>query len=178
MSRLHLPVSSRDHTRGPDDAAVTLVEYGDFQCPYCRQAFPIVETLLERVGDQVRFVFRHFPLTEIHPFAEHAAEIAEVAGKAGKFWRMHATLYEHQPRLDDDSLLGYAQGLGLEGDAVARDLAQGTYAEHVQADFMGGVRSGVNGTPTFFINGVRHDAAWDLDGLLEAVEAAAPARRR
>lgn len=178
MSRLHLPVSSRDHVRGPSDAPVTLVEYGDFQCPHCRHALPIVEELLKQFGDRVRFVFRHFPLTEIHEHAQHAAEAAEAAGREGKFWPMHATLFEHQPALDVTHLVTYAKALGIGPAKFAKALAEGTYVEHVQADFLGGVRSGVNGTPTFFLNGIRYDGSWELEPLSEAIASAGTASRR
>jgi protein-disulfide isomerase len=168
------PVGGHDHALGPADAAVTLVEYGDFECPYCGQAYPIVKAIQERMGDRLRFVFRHFPLTESHPHAEHAAETAEAAGAEGKFWEMHDVLYEHQRALSDRDLVGYAGDLGLDGPRVARALEQGTFAAKVRGDFRGGVRSGVNGTPTFFINGVRYDGSWaDPADFLRALEAAA-----
>jgi protein-disulfide isomerase len=158
--QLRPAVGPDDHVAGPADAPVTLVEYGDFECSYCGAAYPIVKALQRRLGDRLRFVFRNFPLAEMHPHAEHAAEAAEAAGPEGRFWPMHDMLYEHQARLEDDDLVGYAEELGLDGERVARALATGTYAERVQGDFLSGVRSGVNGTPTFFINGVRWDGAW------------------
>src|SRR5215212_6458179 len=167
---LTLPVSDEDHTRGSATAPVTLVEYGDFECPYCGQAYPIVEAIQERFGDQLRFVFRNFPLTEIHPHAEHAAEAAEIAGTQGAFWEMHDALFEHQRALDDTHLVRYAQQVGLNPDAFAEALDAGAEADRVQADFMSGVRSGVNGTPTFFINGLRFDDSWDEETLSAALE--------
>jgi len=154
------PVGKRDHAQGPAGAPVTLVEYGDFECPYCGQAYPIVKALQARLGGRLRFVFRHFPLSESHPHAEHAAEMAEAAGAQGKFWEMHDVLYEHQRALSDRDLTAYAAALGLDEVRATRELEQGTYEAKVQADFRGGVRSGVNGTPTFFIDGVRYDGSW------------------
>jgi protein-disulfide isomerase len=173
--RLVLPVGPRDHVRGPEDAAVTLVEYGDYQCPYCGAAHPAVKELLELEPDTVRFVFRHFPITTLHPLAETAAEAAEAAGAQGKFWPMHDWIYEHQDRLALDDLLAAAMRLGLDAEAFAADVAGHRHERKIREDFMSGVRSGVNGTPTFFINGVRHDGGYDLDSLLDAIGAAAPA---
>ncbi len=171
--KLVLPVSQRDHVRGPANAPVTLVEYGDYQCPYCGMAYPIVEQIRRQLGDGLRFVFRNFPLTEVHPHAEHAAEIAEAAAAHNKFWEMHDMLYEHQDALDDLHLAQYATLVGLPAAEVKRALAQHAYQDRVREDFMSGVRSGVNGTPTFFINGVRHDGGYDRETLLAAIADAA-----
>jgi protein-disulfide isomerase len=171
-ARLVLPVSERDHSQGPATAPVTLVEYGDYECPYCGAAYPIVKEVQARLGEQLRFVFRNFPLTQAHPHAAHAAEAAETAAAQGQFWEMHDYLFEHQRALDDDHLLQYAGALGLDTDAFERALAEHRPAERVREDFVSGVRSGVNGTPTFFINGVRHDDSYDLDTLLAAIERA------
>ncbi len=170
--RLLLPVGERDHLRGPANAPVTLVEYGDYQCPYCGLANPIVDEIRRELGDGLRFVFRNFPLSEVHPHAEHAAEIAEAAATHHKFWEMHDMLYAHQDALDDQHLAEYATLLGIPGSEVKRALAQNAYLERVREDFMSGVRSGVNGTPTFFINAVRHDGSYDRDTLLSAIAAA------
>lgn len=167
---LVLPVGDRDHIQGPADAPATLVEYGDFECPHCRQAYPIVKQIRNRMGPRLRFAFRNFPLTELHPHAQHAAEVAEAAGAQGKFWEMHDRLFERQFALDDEHLIAYAAELGLDGGRVARELAARTYKSRVRDDFMSGVRSGVNGTPTFFINGLRHDDSFDLETLLAALE--------
>jgi protein-disulfide isomerase len=169
---LTLPVGERDHIQGPATAAVTLVEYGDYQCPYCGQAYPILLDLQERVGDRMRLVFRNFPLSTMHPHAQHAAESAEAAGAQGKFWEMHDYLFEHQSHLDDGALLRYAAEIGLDVDRFTRDLTEHEFAGRVNDDFQSGIRSGVNGTPTFFINGLRHDAAWDLETLTRAIRAA------
>jgi protein-disulfide isomerase len=160
MSSLHPPVSKRDHATGPDDAPVTLVEYGDYECPYCGMAHPILKAAQRRLGDQLRFVFRNFPLKESHPHAQHAAEAAESAAAQGKFWEMHDMIFEHQHALEDRHLVTYAESLGLDPDRVADDLANKTYAKRVREDFRSGVRSGVNGTPTFFINGERYNGPW------------------
>jgi protein-disulfide isomerase len=159
--RLQPPVGPDDHTKGPESAPVTLVEYGDFECPYCGQAYPSVQAILERLGAHLRFVFRNFPLSQAHPHAQHAAEAAEAAGAQGRFWQMHDMLYENQRRLDDASLAGYAEAIGLDPALVMEALENGTYEPQVREDFMSGVRSGVNGTPAFFINGVRWDGPWN-----------------
>jgi protein-disulfide isomerase len=176
-SYLTPPLSDRDHILGPDDGPVTLVEYGDYECPYCGMAHPIVASIIQRMGDTLRFAFRHFPLTQLHPHAEHAAEMAEAAGDRGKFWPMHNMLYQNQDALEDEDLISYAAALGIEPDWAASAIASHTFAPRVREDFMSGVRSGVNGTPTFFVNGVRHDGPWDEPTLYEALQAAAMARR-
>ena len=170
---LTVPVSERDHVEGPVDAAVTLVEYGDYQCPYCGAAYPIIKEVQTQMGERLRFVFRNFPITTSHPQAEQAAEAAEAGAAQGKFWPMHDLLYENQKRLGDRDLLGYADQLGLDVDRFQRELADHVHAERVHEDFMSGVRSGVNGTPTFYIDGVRHDDSYDADTLLTALERAA-----
>jgi len=170
---LAVPVGPRDHIIGPDTAPVTLVEYGDYECPYCGAAHPIVQALVDRLGDDLRFVFRHFPLAQAHPHAQQAAEAAEAAGVQGKFWQMHDLLYEHQTALDSHHLLAYAGALGLDVERFASELASHVHADRVRQDFMSGVRSGVNGTPSFFINGRRHDGSYDLRTLLAAIVAAA-----
>jgi formate-nitrite transporter family protein len=159
-ARLAVPVSDRDHSLGPAGAPVTLVEYGDFECPYCGRAYPVVEGVRRRMGDNLRFVFRHFPLSEAHPHAQHAAEAAEAAGAQGRFWEMHDVLFHNQRALEDADLLIHAENIGIDAQRVARELAAGTYTKKVRDDFRGGVRSGVNGTPTFFVNGVRYDGNW------------------
>ncbi len=167
--RLVTPVSARDHIQGPATAAVTLLEYGDYECPFCGQAYPIVKEVQRQLGDALRFVFRNFPLSEMHPHAEHAAEVAEAAAAQGRFWEMHDYLYEHQRALDDAHLLEYAAHLGLDVPRFEREMAEHRYAKRVREDFLSGVRSGVNGTPTFYITGVRHNGSYDLESLLEAL---------
>ena len=153
--RLAIPVTERDHAQGPADAPVTLVEYGDYECPYCGRAYPIVKEIQQQLGDNLRFVFRNFPLNTIHEHAGVAAQAAEAAGAQGKFWEMHDLLYEHQDELAEADLRAYALKLELEIYRFDSDLSQETFARRVRDDFRGGVRSGVNGTPTFFINGVK-----------------------
>jgi protein-disulfide isomerase len=170
--RLAEPVNEHDHRLGPATAAVTLVEYGDYECPYCGAAYPVTKELRRMLGDDLQFVYRHFPLSQIHPRAFTAALAAEAAGAQGRFWEMHELLYANQQRLDRGSLPLYAQALGLDLERFARDVDERTYEPKVRSDFLGGVRSGVNGTPTFFINGVRHNGNWDLPSLLEAIREA------
>jgi protein-disulfide isomerase len=171
------PVSERDHSAGHEDAPVTLVEYGDYECPYCGMAHPIVKAAQQKLGDQLRFVFRNFPLREIHPHAHHAAEAAESAAAQGKYWQMHDTIFEHQHALEDKDLLAYAASIGVDADLVAADLENETYAKRVREDFRSGVRSGVNGTPTFFINGERYNGPWaDQIRFIRALQDAALVR--
>ncbi len=170
LARLAVPVGKTDHTQGPEDAPVTLVEYGDYECPSCGEAYPVVREIQARLGRQLRFVYRNFPLATAHPHAERAAEAAEAAGAQGQFWAMHDALFENQDALGDEALVRYAAALGLDESKFVTELAGRAYAGRVREDFMGGVRSGVNGTPTFFINGVRHDGPFDLGTLLGAIE--------
>ena len=171
-AKLSLPVGERDHIIGPEDAPVTLVEYGDYECPYCRAAHLIVKEVREVMGDHLRFVFRHFPLTQIHPHAEVAAEAAESAGAQGSFWEMHDLMYENQEVLDPRHLVAFAEQLSLDTIRFARELRDHVYHDRVRQDFTSGVRSGVNGTPAFFINGFRYDGSWDFGPLLKALESA------
>jgi protein-disulfide isomerase len=173
VARLVLPISERDHVKGPMDAPATLVEYGDYECPYCGMAHPIVKEVQRRFGRPLRFAFRHFPLAEMHPHALRAAEAAEAASAQGQFWEMHDLLYENQQALGEGDLLRDAEVLGLDVARFARELAGRTWEPRVREDFMSGIRSGVNGTPTFFVNGIRHDGPWDADTLTEALAAAA-----
>jgi protein-disulfide isomerase len=171
---LTTPVAEdRDHIQGPADAAVTLVQYGDYECPYCGAAYPIIKEVQARMGERLRFVFRNFPITTSHPHAEQAAEAAEAAAAQGRFWEMHDLLYENQARLRDDDLRAYAVKLGLDVELFDAELAEHVHAARVREDFMSGVRSGVNGTPTFYIHGVRYDDSYDLETLLGALERAA-----
>jgi len=175
MSRLRPPVSETDHRAGPHEAVVTLVEYGDYECPHCGRAAPIVQQVRKRMGSRLAFVFRHFPLRSVHPHAEHAAQAAEAAATQGRFWEMHEAIFADQSALADADLVGRAERLGLDAGRVKQELAAGIHAGRVRRDFNSGVRSGVNGTPTFFINGWRYYGAWDLASLLAALEEAAAA---
>ena len=166
------PVGPADHTQGGGDAEVTLVEYGDFECPYCGAAYPILKRVQQRVGRRLRFVFRHFPIAESHPHAEFAAEAAESVATLGgpqAFWRMHDLLFEHQRALKYEDLARYAAQAGAKGDVVLSDLDEGRYRELVRESFMSGVRSGVNGTPTLFIDGIRYDGPRDEETLVAAL---------
>lgn len=164
---------STDHILGNANARVTLVEYGDYECPHCAKAQPVVEAMRAAMGDDLRVVFRNFPLSQIHPHATRAAEAVEAAGVQGKFWQMHDAVFAHQSEgLADAHLLALAEEVGADKAAVESALHEKTFAAHVQDDFAGGVRSGVNGTPTFFINGARYDGSWDEETLLEALRAA------
>ena len=169
---LAVPVSNRDHAQGPEDAPVTLVEYGDYECPYCGRAYPVMKRIRRELGDKLRFVFRNFPLNTLHEHAGVAAQAAEAAGAQGKFWEMHDMLYEHQDDLAELDLVQLALKLGLEVYRFESDLSGEVYAKRVREDFRGGVRSGVNGTPTFFINGVRHNGGQDYESLMGAIREA------
>ena len=167
---LTMPVTEdRDHIQGPADAPVTLLEYGDYECPYCGAAYPIIKEVQARMGERLRFAFRNFPITTSHAHAEQAAEGAEAAAAQGRFWEMHDLLYENQKRLGDDDLRAYAESIALDLERFDKELAEHVHAARVREDFMTGVRSGVNGTPTFYINDVRHDDAYDVDTLLNAL---------
>lgn len=176
MTKLKPPVTDEDHRSGSASALVTLVEYGDFECPHCGRAFPIVEEVRRQMGRRLAFVFRHFPLKNVHAHAERAAEAAEAAASQGHFWEMHRALFADQAALEDDDLVRRARHLGLDATRFEQELASGTHASRVSRDFRSGVRSGVNGTPTFFVNGLRHDEAWDVETLREALEAAIAGR--
>ena len=163
----------RDHVWGPADAPLTMVEYGDFECPFCRAAVPEVEAVLERAGDELAYAFRHFPITTAHPHALAAAEAAEAAGAQGRFWEMHQLLFADQAHLEEPHLVARADALGLDVQRFVDDLRRGAHSARVQRDFLSGVRSGVNGTPSFFLNGRRHDGPFDASSLLRSLAAAA-----
>lgn len=170
MATLRIPVSEKDHIQGSAEAPITLVEYGDYECPYCGMAFPVLKRLQNRLGDNIRFVFRNFPIIQSHPLAEAAAEAAEFAGGQGRFWEMHDRIYEEQRRLGGPLILELVQELQLPVEAFQEALAQGTYRLRVKEDFMGGVRSGVNATPSFFINGEKFSGnATELEGAIRAL---------
>ena len=169
---LAVPVDpERDHIRGPADAPITLVEYGDFECPYCGQAEPIVRELLADFGD-VRYVWRHLPLTDVHPHAQLAAEATEAAAAQDSFWPMHDRLLEHQDALRSDDLIRYADELGLDVERFAGTSTSAPARARVAADMDSADLSSVSGTPTFFINGRRHYGAYDIATLSAAVKAA------
>jgi len=169
MSKLSIPVSGEDHIQGDPEAGCSLVEYGDYECPSCGQAYPTVRKLQKHFGEQLSFVFRNFPLSQMHPWAEPAAEAAEFSADHGKFWEMHDLLYENQERLGEALFVKLADALDLSSAQLGTAVAQRKYKARVQGDFAGGVRSGVNGTPTFFINGQRHNGSYDFASLSDAI---------
>src|SRR6187200_2950829 len=170
--KLSLPVDpSRDHIQGADTAPITLLEYGDYECPFCGQAYLIIKQMQNKFGEDLRFAFRNFPITQSHPHAQRAAEAAESAAAQNKFWEMHDYLYEHQQALEDNHLEKYANKLGLDLAQFNHDMSSHAHAQRIREDFLSGVRSGVNGTPTFYINGTRYDGSWDLETLLKTLRA-------
>ncbi len=168
---LKITVSSQDHIQGNQNAPLTLVEYGDYECPYCGMAYPIVKRIQKHFGDRLRFVFRNFPLVDNHPHAGIAAMTAEFAGTKGKFWEMHDMLYENQQNLELSDLMSYAKSLNLSDADLRKSIEREEFAEKIKNDFMGGVRSGVNGTPTFFINEKRFNDSFEYENLLSALNA-------
>jgi protein-disulfide isomerase len=170
MATLKTPINNSDHVRGPTTAPITLVEYGDYQCPHCGMAHPMVNQVQNYFGDSLRFAYRHFPLTEVHPIADIAAQSAEFAGAAGLFWPMHDALFENQSILSLPTIFAIADKLRLPQTQLRNALESGQYTNKVRSDFMSGVRSGVNGTPAFFINGVRHDGSYDFASLASAIQ--------
>jgi protein-disulfide isomerase len=165
-------VSARDHAEGPGDAPLTLVEYGDYQCPYCGAAYPVVKRLQKTLGKKLRFVFRNFPLTQVHPYAVVAAEAAEAAALQGKFWEMHDLLFEQQKSLNPSIIPLWAKEIGLNVEQFGNDIKEGVVEKRIKEDRRSGIRSGVNGTPTFFINGIRYDDTHDYNSLLAALQSA------
>ena len=171
MSRLKPPVTEKDHQTGNSKASVTLTEYGDYQCPYCGRAYPLLKRLLREKGQVVHFVFRNFPLQEIHPMALSAALAAEAAANQGKFWEMHDLIFEHQQELSLSRLIDFAQMLGLEMNQFTRDWQSEVTVSKVEADFESGLRSGVNGTPSFYVNGEKLNSYNETyESLLDAIE--------
>jgi protein-disulfide isomerase len=171
--RLTVPDSKRDHIRGAVTAPISMLEYGDYECPFCAEVQPVVTEIQERLLDDLCFAFRHFPLTNVHPHSEHAAEAAEAAGAQGSFWELHETLFQNQEALEDEDLVQYASFLGLDEVRLIREVESGAHAPRVRDDFKRGVRAGVNGTPTFFINGQQYDGARGLEEMLAALTAEA-----
>jgi protein-disulfide isomerase len=171
MSALKIPITSSDHIQGSEDAPIKLVEYGDYECPHCGAAHPIVKAIQEHFGPQLAYVFRHFPLIEIHPNAESAAETAEFAGAHGRFWEMHDLIFANQERLGRPLLFALADALDLPEEDLQDALVSRLYDPKVRTDFLGGVRSGVAGTPTFFINGDRHSGPYEFQHLVSDINA-------
>ncbi|MGC4895336.1 DsbA family protein [Micromonospora sp. DT31] len=174
-ARLRDPVTERDHVRGPVDAPVTIVEYADFQCRFCGAAYPNLAEVLRQRTDVVRLAYRYFPIVNVHPYAENAAETAEAAAARGRFWEMHDWLYQHQDQLDPVHLSLGVEQVGLPPEEIDAEVARHAHADRVREDFVGGIRSGVGATPTLFVNDIRHDGGYDLAELLAVVDAAANA---
>ncbi len=172
MAKLQVEVSAEDHVQGDAGAAVTLVEYGDFQCPDAGMAFPMVKKLQKHYGKKLRFVYRNFPLIDIHPMAEPAAEAAEFAAAQGKFWEMHDALFENQDRLSATMLARVAERLGMDGEAASEAVENQQFEERIERDVEGGAKSGVHGTPTFFVNGALYEGEWEFEDLKSAIDAA------
>jgi protein-disulfide isomerase len=166
---LRSPISEKDHVQGNPDAPITLVQYGDYQCPFCWKAYPIVKRLQVSLGDHLKFIFRNFPLTKVHPHAKIAALASEAAALQHKFWEMHDLLYERHKDLQYEAILSYASELGLDLDLFEKNIKNPELEEKVDADFLGGLRSGVNATPTFFINGEKYTESWEENNLLEHI---------
>ncbi|MGZ3852266.1 MAG: DsbA family protein [Flavisolibacter sp.] len=171
MAKLTPPVDQADHTIGPAHAPVTLVEFGDYQCPHCKAAHPVVKSLIEALGKNVRFVFRHFPLASVHGLAFPAAIAAEAANKQKKFWQMHDMIYDNQHLLISERVLwDFGAAIELNMTLFKLELMNNELAEKVESNFESGVRSGVNGTPSFFINGIRYNGLYDFESLFTAIK--------
>ncbi len=170
MSKLKPSVSNKDHVQGNANAAIELVEFGDYECPHCGRAYPIIKRIQQKMGDKLKFVFRNFPLAEIHPHATHAAIAAEAAAMQNKFWEMHDAIYENQGRMQDADLINHAQKAGLDVKQFEEDFDKESIQQKVEDDFESGVRSGVNGTPSFFINGEKYEDSWDERTMLNYLE--------
>ncbi|MFT3936215.1 MAG: thioredoxin domain-containing protein [Chitinophagaceae bacterium] len=170
MATLKPAAGEHDHWQGHADAPIVLVEYGDYQCPHCGRAYPIIKSIQEKMGDQLRFAFRNFPLAEIHPYATSAAIAAEAAALQHKFWEMHDYIFEHQKKLNDIFLLRYAGQLQMNVEKFESDITSSALAQKVEKDFESGIRSGVNGTPSFFINGEKYNGSWEEQDFLEYLQ--------
>jgi protein-disulfide isomerase len=166
MTRLIPAVNANDHIYGNPNAALELVEYGDYQCPYCGRAYPIVKSIQQRLGEDLKFVFRNFPLSKIHPQAFIAAVATEAAGLQNKFWEMHDAVFENQKALDDEAIFLLAKIIGLDLELFSNDIQQKELLRKVEKDFESGMRSGVNRTPSFFINGTKYEGSWEENDLL------------
>lgn len=167
MTQLKPAVNSNDHMDGDINSPLELVEYGDYECPYCGRAYPIIKVIQEKLGPRLRFIFRNFPLSKSHPHAFTAAVAAEAAGRQGKFWEMHDIIFENQRSLEDASIIRYAESIDLDMKRFEHDIQQKANIDKVHNDFESGMRSGVNRTPTFFINGKKYDGDWEGEALLQ-----------
>jgi protein-disulfide isomerase len=168
------PVNDHDHWLGSTRPEITLIEYGDYQCPYCRQAYDVVQSIQSKLGQELKYVYRHFPLTTIHPMAELAAEAAEAAAAQGRFWEMHGLLYENQDQLGEDLIIEASKQFGLDQKRFLKEIESRQYQERVHEDFLNGVKSGVSGTPGFFINGFLYKDSWDEENLMQALRSLLP----
>lgn len=164
------PVSKRDHIQGNPDAGIELVEYGDYQCSYCGAAYPEIKRVQEEMGNKLKFVFRNFPLTNMHQNALHAAIASEVAGDMNKFWEMHNILFENQEYLEDNYLVDYAKRIGLDTHRFEAKFPEPRYQEKVEQDLESGLMSGVNGTPSFYINGRKYEGEYEAEAILRYIE--------
>lgn len=172
MSKLTPPVNDNDHKQGDQSKAkIVLLEYGDYQCPYCGEAYPIIKKLQKKFSKDLLFIFRNFPLQDAHPDAYNAALSAEAANLQGKFWEMHDTLYERQDKLDWKSIAEYANAIGLDLKRFESDIESGKLQTRIDSDLESGLRSGVNGTPSFFIDGAKYNGDWSYDGLENVLSA-------
>jgi protein-disulfide isomerase len=169
---LTIPANETDHLIGPENARITVTEYGDFECPICKQAAPAVKLLLHHFKGRIRFAYRHFPLEEVHPHALHAAEAAECAGGQGNFWPMHDLLFENQPHLKLSQLRSYAERLDLDLPRYAAEMEERLYLQRIREHMQTGRESGVRATPTFFVNRRIQDVSFGLRSLFDAVESA------
>lgn len=166
---LRIPVSNKDHIEGNPEARIELVEYGDYQCPYCGEAYQEIKKVQKHLGKDLKFVFRNFPLTDAHQYALGAAIAAEIAGDMGKFWEMHDTLYENQEALEDADIIEYAQQLGLDIDKFESHFSDSKYENKIEDQMEGGLRSGVNGTPSFFVNGQKYEGDYTAQSIIEYI---------
>jgi protein-disulfide isomerase len=173
---LTVPVSARDHISGPLDAPMQLLEYGDYECPFCGMAHPVVQEVKRLLSHRLCFAYRHFPIVSAHPHALRAAEAAESAGAQGQFWAMHMRLFDHQDELDDEMLVYHAVQIGLDRERFIEDLDSHRFIPRIREDLSSGARSGVNGTPTFFVNGLRYEGVPAVQSLVEALELTTPVR--
>jgi protein-disulfide isomerase len=166
-TKLNPPVTKKDHSQGPEQAPLTLVEYGDYQCSHCGEAYPIIKRIQKKFSKQLKFIFRNFPLSEAHEYAFQAAMAAEAAARQQKFWEMHDALYEHQAFLEKEDLIKYAKKLGLALKEFENDIQDKSLGDKIEADFESGIRSGVNGTPSFYINGFKYEGDYDFESMTE-----------
>jgi len=165
-----ITINDKDHVKGSSDAHLEIVEYGDYECPYCGKAYYIMKEAKKKLGNKIKFVFRNFPLTEMHPYALNAAIASEVAAAKGKFWDMHDILFENQEHLDDSYLIQYAKAIGLDEEEFEKDFGNKEYYQKIKDDYNSGVENSVEGTPTFFINGKKYDGNWMSGEFIKELE--------